>query len=133
MRKAIMLLLLLALGQMCFASEPTNATLRLLPPTNASAITVSLPAKPLVATNPPVWLSFTNAAAQPAGTTTATGILTDPNFRLVIHALEQRSGFETLAEPEVTTISGRGENYIRLTNITVNLIPATNPPPTAPR
>jgi general secretion pathway protein D len=33
--------------------------------------------------------------------------LTDPNFRVVLHALEQRSGFETLGEPEVTTTSGR--------------------------
>ena len=38
---------------------------------------------------------------------TVTGIMTDPNFRMVIHALEQRNGVETLAEPEVTTISGR--------------------------
>ncbi len=38
---------------------------------------------------------------------TLTGILTDPNFRMVIHALEQRSGSETLAEPEITTTSGR--------------------------
>ena len=38
---------------------------------------------------------------------TVTGILTDPNFRVVLHALEQRGGFENLSEPEVTTISGR--------------------------
>ncbi|HEU6449646.1 MAG TPA: tetratricopeptide repeat protein [Verrucomicrobiae bacterium] len=38
---------------------------------------------------------------------TITGILTDPNFRVVLRALEQRSGFETLAAPEVTTTSGR--------------------------
>jgi general secretion pathway protein D len=38
---------------------------------------------------------------------TITGILTNPNFRVVLHALEQRSGFEELAEPEVTTTSGR--------------------------
>ncbi len=38
---------------------------------------------------------------------TVTGILTDPNFRLVIHALEQRSGVEFMAEPEITTTSGR--------------------------
>jgi type II secretory pathway component GspD/PulD (secretin)/tetratricopeptide (TPR) repeat protein len=38
---------------------------------------------------------------------TITGILTDPNFRMVLHALEQRSGVETLAEPEATTTSGR--------------------------
>ncbi len=38
---------------------------------------------------------------------TLTGILTDPNFRVALHALEQRGGFENLAEPEATTISGR--------------------------
>ena len=38
---------------------------------------------------------------------TITGILTDPNFRVALHALEQRGGFENLGEPEVTTISGR--------------------------
>lgn len=38
---------------------------------------------------------------------TITGILTDPNFRVVLHALQTRGGFEDLSEPEVTTISGR--------------------------
>lgn len=38
---------------------------------------------------------------------TITGILTDPNFRVVLKALEQRGGFETLGEPEVVTTSGR--------------------------
>ncbi|MBW8865242.1 MAG: hypothetical protein JF609_10050, partial [Verrucomicrobia bacterium] len=38
---------------------------------------------------------------------TLTGILTDPNFRVALHALEQRGGFETLGEPEITTMSGR--------------------------
>ena len=38
---------------------------------------------------------------------TVTGVLTDPNFRVVLHALEQRSGFETLGEPEVVATSGR--------------------------
>jgi len=47
---------------------------------------------------------------------TLTGILTDPNFRVVIHALEQRTGTETLAEPEVTTISGR-QTQMRATEI----------------
>ena len=47
---------------------------------------------------------------------TITGILTDPNFRVVIHALEQRSGTEQLAEPEVTTISGR-QTQMRATEI----------------
>ena len=38
---------------------------------------------------------------------TFTGILTDPQFRVVIKALEQRDGADILAEPEVTTLSGR--------------------------
>ena len=38
---------------------------------------------------------------------TLTGILTDPQFRMVIKALQQRSGSELLAQPEVTTQSGR--------------------------
>jgi general secretion pathway protein D len=38
---------------------------------------------------------------------TLTGILTDPQFRMVLHALQQRSGAELLAQPEVTTQSGR--------------------------
>ena len=38
---------------------------------------------------------------------TVTGIMTDPNFRVAIQALQQRSGVETLAEPEVVTTSGR--------------------------
>lgn len=38
---------------------------------------------------------------------TLTGILTDPQFRLVIKALQQRQGAELLAQPEVTTTSGR--------------------------
>jgi tetratricopeptide (TPR) repeat protein len=38
---------------------------------------------------------------------TLTGILTDPNFRVVLHALEQRGGTENLGEPEVVTTSGR--------------------------
>jgi hypothetical protein len=47
-----------------------------------------------------------NPLAAPA-LTTITGIMTDPNFRVVINALEQSSGAETLAEPEVVTTSGR--------------------------
>jgi tetratricopeptide (TPR) repeat protein len=38
---------------------------------------------------------------------TITGILTNPNFQVVLHAIEQRSGSQELAEPEVVTISGR--------------------------
>jgi general secretion pathway protein D len=38
---------------------------------------------------------------------TITGILTDPQFRVVIRALEQRGGADLLAAPRVTTLSGR--------------------------
>jgi general secretion pathway protein D len=47
---------------------------------------------------------------------TITGILTNPNFRVVLHALEQRMGTEELAEPEVTTTSGR-QTEMRATQI----------------
>ena len=36
-----------------------------------------------------------------------TGILSDPLLRVMLRAFEQRYGFELLAEPEVTTLSGR--------------------------
>jgi general secretion pathway protein D len=38
---------------------------------------------------------------------TFSGILTDPQFRVVIRALEQREGADLLSESEVTTLSGR--------------------------
>jgi general secretion pathway protein D len=38
---------------------------------------------------------------------TFSGILTDPQFRVVLHALEQRDGVELLNESTVTTVSGR--------------------------
>jgi general secretion pathway protein D len=36
-----------------------------------------------------------------------TGILTDPQFRVVLRMLEQREGVELLSAPDVTTVSGR--------------------------
>ncbi len=36
-----------------------------------------------------------------------TGILTDPQYRVVLKALEQRSGTDVLSAPSVTTLSGR--------------------------
>ena len=53
-----------------------------------------------------------------AGSTTATitGILTNPNFQVVLHALESRSGVENLGEPEATTISGR-QTQMRATSV----------------
>lgn len=38
---------------------------------------------------------------------TITGILTDPQFRVVIRAIEQRSGTDLLSAPKLTTLSGR--------------------------
>ena len=38
---------------------------------------------------------------------TLSGILTDPQFRVVINALEQRDGVDLLNEGQVTTLSGR--------------------------
>jgi tetratricopeptide (TPR) repeat protein len=38
---------------------------------------------------------------------TLSGILTDPQFRLVVRALEQREGVDLLSAPKITTVSGR--------------------------
>src|SRR5205814_2705765 len=38
---------------------------------------------------------------------TFTGILTDPQFRVVLRALEQREGTDLLSAPKITTVSGR--------------------------
>jgi general secretion pathway protein D len=38
---------------------------------------------------------------------TVSGILTDPQFRVVIRALEQREGVDLLSAPRITTLSGR--------------------------
>jgi general secretion pathway protein D len=38
---------------------------------------------------------------------TFTGILTDPQFRVVLRALDQRDGVDVLASPSITTVSGR--------------------------
>ena len=56
-----------------------------------------------------------NPLAAPA-VATVTGILTDPNFQVVLHALEQRTGTETLAEPEIVTTSGR-QTQVRATEL----------------
>ncbi len=47
-----------------------------------------------------------NSANAPA-LATFTGILTDPQFRVVIKAIDQRSGVDLLSEGDVTTLSGR--------------------------
>jgi len=47
---------------------------------------------------------------------TLTGILTDPQFRLVVTALDQRSGADLVNAPEVTTLSGR-QTHIEVTEM----------------
>jgi len=58
---------------------------------------------------------------------TNAGILSNPKFQAALHAMEQRSGVEKLAEPEITTTSGHSENRVDLPNVWVNLpaAPAT--------
>jgi outer membrane murein-binding lipoprotein Lpp len=73
------------------------------------------------AENRQAWQSFTDKTMKPKN---VVGIMTDPNFRAVIHALEQRSGFDNLAEPEVVVVSGRRENRMRATDIVLNMISA---------
>lgn len=47
---------------------------------------------------------------------TVTGILTDPQFRTVIHAIENRDGTDVLTAPRIVTVSGR-QAQIRVTDI----------------
>ncbi len=57
----------------------------------------------------------------PTSITNVTGILTDPNFRLLVHNLEKSKETETLAEPEVVTLSGR-QTQMRATEIMATVI-----------
>jgi type II secretory pathway component GspD/PulD (secretin)/beta-lactamase regulating signal transducer with metallopeptidase domain len=62
---------------------------------------------------PTIAPSSTNQLATPGLSNTSTspptltGILTDPQYRAVIKSLQQRSGTELLAQPQVTFMSGR--------------------------
>jgi len=70
---------------------------------------------PVLAVPPVVAVQNTNA-----DTTTVTGILTNPNFSEVMRALQQRTRAESLAEPEVTTMSSyRGINTMTMINLRV--------------
>jgi len=51
---------------------------------------------------------------------TITGILTDPQFRVAIQAIEQRDGTDILSAPRVTTISGR-QAHVQVSDI-VNIV-----------
>ena len=52
----------------------------------------------------------------PTGLTNVAGVLSGPNLRPTLNTLEQGQGTETLAEPEVTTLSGR-QTQMRATQI----------------
>ncbi len=70
--------------------------------------------------SPPVML--TPAIGSPntkENLTNITHILTDPNYRTVLRALEQRGGFETLGEPEPVNTSGR-QAQLRAVNVVEN-------------
>lgn len=53
--------------------------------------------------------NYLTSALTPVGTplATITGIMTDPQFRMVIRAIENRGGVDLLACPKITTLSGR--------------------------
>ena len=57
-----------------------------------------------------------SSATAGATTATITGILTNPNFQVVLHLLDSRAGTETLAEPEIVTTSGR-QTQVRATQV----------------
>jgi type II secretory pathway component GspD/PulD (secretin)/beta-lactamase regulating signal transducer with metallopeptidase domain len=46
-------------------------------------------------------------------TNSVSGIMENTNFRVVLHALEQRTGVETLAEPEAVSTAGREVQHMR--------------------
>ena len=52
----------------------------------------------------------TTGSAIPA-LASVTGILTDPQFKVVLRALEQRDGADLLNEGQATTLSGRQANF----------------------
>ena len=52
-------------------------------------------------------LRSNGGSAGAASIMTITGILTDPQFRVVIRAIENRSGTDLMAAPKITTLSGR--------------------------
>jgi beta-lactamase regulating signal transducer with metallopeptidase domain/type II secretory pathway component GspD/PulD (secretin) len=78
------------------ALSPTTARTRI---SNTTVNAVAVPASDQSLTQ-----GLRNTVPAPA---TVAGILSDPSFRVTLHALEHRPGVETLAEPECVTTSGR--------------------------
>jgi type II secretory pathway component GspD/PulD (secretin) len=65
--------------------------------------------------SPPAWTNTMtvqhNLGTQSVAPFLMTGILTEPQSRVVLNALEQRSGSELLAAPQVITLSGRQAQF----------------------
>jgi len=66
-------------------------------------------------------ITVTNQPVRSNQVAGSVGILTDKNFRTVLHNLEARSDAETLAEPEVVTTSGR-QAQMRATQTVVTIV-----------
>lgn len=81
---------------------PGNTTASLIPGSSSDQLLTS-------------GLSYVSSATPPT-IATVTGILTDPNFRVALQALEQRGGAQSLAEPDIVTTSGR-QTQMRATDI----------------
>jgi len=94
-----------------YAGTPTLANPVGSFPGNALAGTTLIPSL----TDGQVSQGLRNSVNVPPGNTplsspalaTLSGILTDPQFRVVLHALDQRNGADLLNDASVTTLSGR--------------------------
>ena len=62
-----------------------------------------------------------NSSAQ-SGTNGLVELLTDERFKLILRALEAKPGIETLAEPEVTTVSGRQTKMCATTKMETDIV-----------
>jgi beta-lactamase regulating signal transducer with metallopeptidase domain len=106
----------------------------LAPPVSAANPLGSFPGNtttsviPASATDQQLASGLRNTVPAPA---TATGILSDTNFRVTLHALESRPRTTILAEPEAVTISGR-QTQMRATviqTVLTNINPLALKPP----
>jgi len=80
----------------------------------------------------PSWDS--HSAVEEPHANTVTGILTDPQFRVVLQALERRRGIDVMTAPRITTLSGRQAQVktVEVRYIVTDLDFNTNATPPAP-
>ncbi len=62
-----------------------------------------------------------------AAVVTGKGILSDPQYRVLLHALEQREGVDLLSDASVTTLSGRQTQVQAVDELTVVTAPGWTP------